>query len=206
LIVLTRSIVSVVFTLKEVNVNLCSISFKKIGDVWYGVALDNSMRIVATAFSVEGKDKVFLSIMEHLPNGSDLIEAKPDECSQPILEALSEIYEGKPGVHDFKLAMDGLPPFTRRALAITYKIPIGFVATYGGIAKAAGNTRAARAVGSAEARNPFAPIIPCHRVVSSTLSLGGYGGSLDVKRGLLEREGVVFVGNRVSRECLWTPS
>jgi methylated-DNA-[protein]-cysteine S-methyltransferase len=205
LIVPTRSIGSIVFTLKGLKVNFYSIAFKKIGDVWYGVALDDR-RIVASAFSVEGRGKVVLSIMEHLPDGSDLIETKTDEYSHPILEALSEIYEGKPGVHDFKLAMDRLPPFTRRILVITSKIPIGFVATYGGIAKAAGNTRAARAVGNAEARNPFAPIIPCHRVVNSTLSLGGYGGGLDVKHGLLKREGVVFVGNRVSRECLWTPS
>jgi hypothetical protein len=43
-------------------------------------------------------------------------------------------------------------------------------------------------------------------VISSSLSLGGYGGSLDVKKAILIREGVVFSGEFVRRECVWKPS
>jgi O-6-methylguanine DNA methyltransferase len=60
------------------------------------------------------------------------------------------------------------------------------VSSYGGVAKAVGG--GPRAVGNVMARNPFPPIVPCHRVVGSDLTLGGYGGGLDVKRSFLVRE------------------
>jgi O-6-methylguanine DNA methyltransferase len=65
-------------------------------------------------------------------------------------------------------------------------IPVGYVASYGSIAKAAGGSP--RAVGNVMAANPFVPIVPCHRVVSSDFTLGGYGGGLDVKLDFLVRE------------------
>ncbi len=114
------------------------------------------------------------------------------------------IYEGKPADNKFSLNMDRLPLFTRKVLLLTFKIPRGYVATYGGIAEALGDKSAARAVGNVEAANPFSPIVPCHRVVASNLGLGGYGGGLDVKRALLKREGVTLTGDRVSSEHLWS--
>jgi methylated-DNA-[protein]-cysteine S-methyltransferase len=54
------------------------------------------------------------------------------------------------------------------------------------------NPRAARAVGTALATNPFPIVIPCHRVIRSDGTLGGYGGGLEMKRKLLEMEGVAF--------------
>ena len=60
------------------------------------------------------------------------------------------------------------------------------MASYGSIAKAVGG--GPRAVGNVMASNPFAPIVPCHRVVKSDFSLGGYGGGLKVKLELLSRE------------------
>jgi O-6-methylguanine DNA methyltransferase len=119
---------------------------------------------------------------------------------------MNQIYEGQSIKYNFILALDNIPLFTRRVLNLTAKIPRGYVATYGGLAKAVGNRHGARAVGNVEARNPFAPIIPCHRVVSSNLGLGGYGGGLDTKRRILEREDVIFEGNRISRKCLWIPT
>jgi O-6-methylguanine DNA methyltransferase len=79
-----------------------------------------------------------------------------------------------------------LPQYTQKVLKATTHIPLGYVASYGGIAKAVGG--GARAVGNVMASNSFVPLIPCHRVVKSDLSLGGYGGGLKVKVELLRLE------------------
>lgn len=68
------------------------------------------------------------------------------------------------------------------------EIPPGETRTYAQIAAAAGNPRAVRAAGSANARNNVAVLIPCHRVVRTGGDLGGYAYGLDIKRELLERE------------------
>lgn len=90
--------------------------------------------------------------------------------------------------------------------SITAQIPKGKVATYKQIAKLAGNPRAARAVGMYMRTNPFAPHVPCHRVVGFDGSLIGYSGKNGVagKRALLVKEGVVFKGNTVDLiRSLW---
>ena len=70
------------------------------------------------------------------------------------------------------------------------EIPSGETRTYAEIAAAAGNPRAVRAAGSANARNNVAVLIPCHRVIRTGGDLGGYAYGLDIKRELLKREGV----------------
>jgi methylated-DNA-[protein]-cysteine S-methyltransferase len=89
------------------------------------------------------------------------------------------------------------PSFLRRALTAARGIPRGQVRSYAWLAAAAGNPRAARAAGQAMARNPVPIIIPCHRVVASDGSLGGFGGGLGMKRRLLALEGVRAEGGRV---------
>ncbi|MGH8981638.1 MAG: methylated-DNA--[protein]-cysteine S-methyltransferase [Acidimicrobiales bacterium] len=74
-----------------------------------------------------------------------------------------------------------------RALA---DIPYGGTITYGELARYVGRPLACRAVGQANGANPLPIFYPCHRVVAAGGRLGGYGGGLDVKRELLEREGV----------------
>ena len=74
------------------------------------------------------------------------------------------------------------------------RIPRGNVTTYGEIAHAIGNPKAVRAVGGACNQNPFAPDVPCHRVVSSDGKIGGYAHGPAKKIALLKREGV-FVRN-----------
>ena len=78
--------------------------------------------------------------------------------------------------------------FMRRIYEVVSGIPRGQTSTYAEVAAAAGRPDAPRSVGAAMARNPFAPLIPCHRVVGSDGSLRGYGGGLDMKRRLLEME------------------
>ena len=92
---------------------------------------------------------------------------------------------------DFGIVVDlsGVPAFHRRVLDATARIPAGRVATYTQIAVRAGSPRASRAAGNALHNNPVAIIVPCHRVLRTDGSLGGYGGGLHVKEWLLEHEG-----------------
>ena len=82
--------------------------------------------------------------------------------------------------------------FTRQALQACGQIPRGQVMSYGGLASSLGIPGGARAVGNAMAANPFPLMIPCHRVVRSDGSIGGFGGGVEVKKRLLRLEGIVF--------------
>lgn len=91
------------------------------------------------------------------------------------------------GALDCPVVLDGLPPFIRRALIALRRVPRGRTIGYGDLARRAGSPGAARAAGSACARNPVPLWVPCHRVVASN-GLGGFSGGLDVKRALLNLE------------------
>jgi methylated-DNA-[protein]-cysteine S-methyltransferase len=80
--------------------------------------------------------------------------------------------------------------FTTRVLAAVRRIPVGKVATYGDVAEAAGRPGAARAVGNIM-RDCRQRDVPCHRVIAAAGKLGGYGGNLELKRGLLRAEGIL---------------
>lgn len=82
---------------------------------------------------------------------------------------------------------------------ICRSIPKGKVATYGQLARLAGKPKAARAVGALMRTNPDAPIVPCHRVVSSDGNLTGYSaiGGVAQKKKMLIEEGVSFKNSRV---------
>ena len=87
-------------------------------------------------------------------------------------------------------------PFQQRVYDETRKIPRGTVITYGELARRIG-CKSARAVGQALRRNPFAPEVPCHRVIAADGTLGGFCGAkggelLEKKRRLLEGEGVIL--------------
>lgn len=96
--------------------------------------------------------------------------------------------------------------FKDRVYIIAAKIPKGKVATYGQLAKLAGNPKAARAVGFYMRTNPFYPKVACHRVIGSDGRLVGYTGTGGVrgKKKMLIKEGVIFKGNRVDLKlCQW---
>ena len=82
--------------------------------------------------------------------------------------------------------------FQLKVWAYLRKIPYGTVKTYSQVAKGIGKPLAARAVANAIGKNPYAPKIPCHRVIKSNGSLGGYSGKggLKTKRFLLKKEGI----------------
>ena len=82
--------------------------------------------------------------------------------------------------------------FQRKVWLYLKKIPRGKVKTYSDVAKAIGKPLAVRAVANAIAKNPYSPRIPCHRVIRSDGSLGGYSGKggVKTKKLLLKKEGV----------------
>jgi methylated-DNA-[protein]-cysteine S-methyltransferase len=88
------------------------------------------------------------------------------------------------------VALGRCSEFQQKVLRAEHGIPRGWVSTYGRIARALGAPRGARAVGCALARNPFPIIVPCHRAIRSDGHLGGFQGGLEMKRALLEMEGV----------------
>jgi O-6-methylguanine DNA methyltransferase len=87
--------------------------------------------------------------------------------------------------------------FTQSVLKAIQRIPAGKVATYRQVALAVGKPAAVRAVGNALHSNPDAPVVPCHRVVRSDGSLGGYAFGSRRKIALLADEGVPVVGGKV---------
>ena len=86
--------------------------------------------------------------------------------------------------------------FARRVLSAVRRIPAGRVSTYGDVAAAAGQPRAARAVGNIM-RECGARDVPCHRVIAAAGRLGGYGGRLEMKRALLRAEGILVSGDKI---------
>ena len=84
--------------------------------------------------------------------------------------------------------------FQLKVWSYLMKIPRGNLKTYSQVAKAIGNPLAVRAVANAIGKNPYAPKIPCHRVIRSDGSLGGYSGKGGIKtqRFLLKKEGVTL--------------
>ena len=98
------------------------------------------------------------------------------------------------------------PPtqFEARVYAALREIPRGRVVTYTALAERL-KCNSAQAVGQALRRNPFAPEVPCHRVISASLHLGGYSGKragvrVERKRRILEEEGVEFTGDGLLRD------
>lgn len=92
--------------------------------------------------------------------------------------------------------LDNCPPFQKAVLCAQYAISFGCVITYGLLAARLGRHGAARAVGNALARNPFPIIIPCHRAIRSDCSPGEYQGGPEMKRILLENEGIILNSDR----------
>ena len=92
------------------------------------------------------------------------------------------------GRADLSIDWDGISPFRRTVLEEAMRIPAGETRSYGWLAQKVGSPRAARAVGRVMATNPLPLVVPCHRVVASDGSLGGYGGGLALKERLLRAE------------------
>ena len=87
--------------------------------------------------------------------------------------------------------------FRKKVYAAAAGIPKGRVSTYGEIARAAGSPKAARAVGNLMGKNPFSPIVPCHRVVKSKGEIGGFATGTAEKEKMLKSEGIRVKGHKI---------
>ena len=128
-------------------------------------------------------------VFENGPQGRD-----PDTSWTRTPSALPEVkrqleqyFAGRRRKFDLRLAPQGTA-FQRKVWKELLKIPYGKTLSYGSLAGRIGDPRAARAVGTANGRNPISIIIPCHRVIGSTGRLTGYAGGLKVKEALLRLE------------------
>jgi methylated-DNA-[protein]-cysteine S-methyltransferase len=138
-----------------------------------------------------------------LPNqdADALLDELVTRVSPRVLEAPARLdearreldlyFDGKLDHFDLPLdwaLSDGFQLRVQKAIA---RIPYGQTRNYTEMATKAGNERAVRAAGTACGRNPIPVVVPCHRVLRSSGGLGGYGGGLPMKQGLLELEGIL---------------
>jgi len=175
---------------------MISLYTKNIKGVWFGVAYDKE-EVFATTFAFSEK-MTLQGLLESVPFNIPFQHLeKPSVFAEHALGLLRNIYDGKDVSHSFSLATEHLPDYARKVIEIVSLIPLGYVTSYGSVARAAGGSP--RAVGRVMALNPFAPIVPCHRVVSSDFTLGGYGGGLKVKLDFLNREKRGYTAKREIR-------
>ncbi len=104
-----------------------------------------------------------------------------------VAKELVEYLAGSRRQFDFPIDLQGTP-FEMEVWTALQSIPYGSTVTYGELAAGLGKPGAARAVGSANGRNPIPIVVPCHRVIAAGGKLGGYGGGLTLKRQLLDLE------------------
>jgi len=158
---------------------------KNIEGVWFGVAC-NEEEIFATTFA-SSQTKALQDLLKSIPFNVPFQQfEKPSAFVEHVIAILKNVYDGIGSSQNLRLATKHLSEYARRVIEVASLIPLGYVASYGSIAKVVGGSP--RAVGRVMAMNPFAPIVPCHRVVSSDFTLGGYGGGLDAKLAFLIRE------------------
>jgi len=169
-----------------VNYKLLATQFGTLGIVWQPT---HSGEIVQRVFLPSPPSEAEQRILRAYPGSRAASCPAIDE----LADETARFLQGEAvhlNVH--MLALDNCPQFQQRVLVAESQIPRGWVSTYGRIAAHVGSPRGARAVGGALARNPFPIIIPCHRAIQSDGSLGGFQGGQDMKRALLQLEGVAF--------------
>jgi methylated-DNA-[protein]-cysteine S-methyltransferase len=144
--------------------------------------------IVRVAFEGEAEDVVLAEVAAAL--GPNLVGT--DRELAPERDALSAYLEGETAALDLPADLRLMTaPFRRTVLEHLQEVPRGATVSYGELAARAGHPKAARAVGTACARNPVPIVVPCHRVLPGTGRLGNYGGGPERKRALLELEGAL---------------
>lgn len=121
----------------------------------------------------------------------------PPPAVRRAIDAIVRLLRGEAvAMDDVVLDLRGIAPFDASVYALTRRIAPGCTLRYGEVAERLGRPGAARAVGQALGRNPFAPIVPCHRVLARTPDGGGFSahGGLATKRAMLRIEGALDAG------------
>lgn len=141
------------------------------------------------AIEYNGSEENFLAYL------SKHIKGSPQRSAEKVAAAKEQLLAyllGKSKQLELDFDLSSITLFQRRVLEATAKVPRGEVSTYAEIARRIGQPKAVRAVGQALRRNPIPILVPCHRVIASDGTLGGYAGNLRDKRKLelLKLEGV----------------
>jgi len=133
-------------------------------------------------------------LQHRFPAGTEA--APPPEVAR-VVEGITALLNGDAvDLSDVELVMEGVPAFHRRVYEVVRAIPPGGTMSYGEVAAWAGAPGAARAVGQALGNNPFAIVVPCHRVLAAGGRIGGFSanGGITTKRRLLAIEGTEVKG------------
>ena len=140
--------------------------------------------LVRVAYEVEKHDEVLQNLADRI---SPRVLEAPGRLDV-VARELDEYFAGR--LHVFDVALDWRlsSGFRRTVLGHLSDIDYGHTASYGTVARLAGNPKAVRAVGTACATNPLPVVVPCHRVLRSDGTLGGYLGGAEAKRTLLSLE------------------
>jgi len=128
-------------------------------------------------------------------------EAPPPSEIRQAMSAIEALLDGTPtDLSTIPLDMEQVPPFHQRVYHAAREIPAGSTMTYGEIAARIGSPDSARAVGQALGRNPFAIVVPCHRVVGTGRWLGGFSapGGITTKERMLQIEGATIGATKVA--------
>jgi len=159
-------------------------------------------------FAFVAQDEVLVATFLPAPVGmvcSLLDERYPDAREDRRLlpsfaKAVREYFAGRPACFDVRVHLDGVSPFYRKVYEQCRRIPFASTASYQDLARAAGNERAVRAVGSAMAANRLPLVVPCHRVLRSDGSIGGFSSpeGVEQKRRMLAIEGIDLRSGRIA--------
>jgi len=140
--------------------------------------------LVRVAYAVEDHDAVLAMLADQISPRILRAPARLDAVSRQ----LEEYFTGRRHAFDIRLDWRLSSGFRSTVLHQLPEIGYGHTASYAAVAARAGNPRAVRAVGSACATNPLPVVVPCHRVVRSDGSMGGYLGGIQAKQTLLALE------------------
>jgi methylated-DNA-[protein]-cysteine S-methyltransferase len=135
------------------------------------------------------------SVLNEISNGYTSFKLS-DKYKQYAKDVCMAYYGKKT---EFNVIIPDKNDFKSKVLQEVAKIPYGEVRTYKHISESIG-TKAYRAVGTAIGRNPLPIIIPCHRVVKSDLHVGGFFGGTEMKKEMLENEGVCIIDDKIKIE------
>ena len=152
---------------------MINIHVKEVGGTWFGLAYTGE-EIVATAIGLS-KDKAVGNLVRSFQfDVEHQVVEEGSEFAEKTLLMLEELESGNEEHKSFSLAAKYVSEPVARVLKAAAAIPIGYVSSYGNIAKTADTEP--KEVGRIMAMNPLYPIVPCHRVVGADFSLVGYGG------------------------------
>jgi O-6-methylguanine DNA methyltransferase len=156
---------------------MINIHAKVMNGAWFGLACAAD-GIVATSIGLH-RQEVLRGLSRSLPPGAkhQVVEECPESVEETMV-MLREIESGNETNKSFSLSGEYVPAYLSRVLNTAASVPIGYVTSYGNIAKASDSEP--RLVGKIMASNPLYPLVPCHRVVGADLSLVGYRGGKDM--------------------------